>query len=54
MGKKIPLSFKDTTRDMKLYIAVMAAEEHSAFIKDAIEFYITYKDKLKEVNVNNL
>lgn len=52
MGKKIPLSFKETTRDVRLYLAVMAAEEHSAFIKDAIEFYINYKDQ-KQTNVNN-
>lgn len=54
MGKKIPLSFKNTTRDMKLYMAVIAQEEHSDFIKNAIEFYINYKNKLNEEDINKI
>ncbi|MCB2309037.1 hypothetical protein LGL08_20245 [Clostridium estertheticum] len=39
---KIDVSFKQTSKDMKLYAAVMAEEEKSDFIKKAIELYIKY------------
>ena len=35
----LPVSFKKTSRDMKLYLAVMSKEERSDFVKKAIEFY---------------
>ncbi|WP_167332701.1 hypothetical protein [Clostridium haemolyticum] len=45
---KIPVSFKQTTRDMNLYLEVQGQEEKSNFIKNAIEYYIKYLKKQKE------
>lgn len=45
---KIDLSFKKTTRDMKLFTTVNSKEEKSDFIKDAIEFYIEYLEKTQK------
>lgn len=45
---KINVSFKQTTRDMKLYTIANGKEEKSEFIKDAIEYYAEFleeKDK---------
>jgi hypothetical protein len=42
---KIDVSFKKTSRDMKLYTEVIAKEEKSDFIKDALEFYIEHLQK---------
>ena len=42
---RITVSFKQTTRDMKLYTLVKNMEEQSDFIKDAIEFYLKEKEK---------
>lgn len=39
---KIEVSFKQTSKDMKMYSAVKAEEEKSDFVKKAIEFYIKY------------
>jgi hypothetical protein len=41
----LPVSFKKTSRDMKLYLTVMSKEERSDFVKKAIEFYIKYLEK---------
>lgn len=40
---KQDISFKRTTRDMKLYLTLMDHEEKSEYAKDAIEFYEKYK-----------
>lgn len=40
---RITVSFKQTTRDMKLFTIVKNLEEQSDFIKDAIEFYLKEK-----------
>lgn len=45
---KVDVSFKKTSRDMKLYIAVASREEKSDFVKDAIEYYLEYLRKKKE------
>lgn len=45
---RITVSFKQTTRDMRLYTTVNAMEEKSDFIKDAIEFYLEHQEKEKE------
>jgi hypothetical protein len=37
---KLDISFKQTSKDMKLYAAVIAEEEKSDFVKRALEFYI--------------
>lgn len=37
---KITISFKNTTKDMKLLAYIKKQEEKSQFIKDAIEFYM--------------
>lgn len=39
---KIPISFKNKSRDMKLYTTVKAQEEQSEFVKNAIAHYIEY------------
>lgn len=45
----IPVSFKQTTKDMKLYASVKAHEEQSEFVKKAIAYYLEYlKNNLKE------
>ncbi|HEY5563915.1 MAG TPA: hypothetical protein VIK72_19540 [Clostridiaceae bacterium] len=53
---KIVVSFKNTTKDQKIYAAIYAMEEKSAFIKEACEFYLKYislnkssKDGLEEI-----
>lgn len=46
---RITVSFKQTTRDIKLYTTVNAMEEKSDFVQDAIEFYLEYlKNRDKE------
>lgn len=45
---RITVSFKQTTRDMKLYTTVNAMEEKSDFIKDAIEFYLEHLEENKK------
>ena len=42
---KINVSFKQTTKDMTLYTAVIAQEEKSEFVKRAIEHYLKYLEK---------
>jgi len=46
---RITLSFRKTTRDVKLfnYIDSKEKNEKSEFIKDAVEFYINYLEGLK-------
>lgn len=39
---KIDVSFKQTSKDMRLYTRVMSEEERSHYIKKAIEFYIKH------------
>lgn len=46
---KQDISFKRTTRDMKLYLTLMEHEEKSEYAKDAIEFYEKYKDYEAEI-----
>lgn len=36
----IQVSFKKTTRDVKIYSYVDSLEEKSDFVKDCIEFYL--------------
>lgn len=45
---KVDVSFKKTTRDMKLYLAVTSREEKSDFVKDAIEHYLEHLKKCKK------
>ena len=37
---RINLSFKNTTKDIKLYTLINSKEEKSDFIKSCIEFYL--------------
>jgi len=46
----IQVSFKKTTRDVKIYTYVNALEEMSDFVKDALEFYINHLRNCKGVN----
>ncbi len=46
MVNKITVSFKNTTRDMKLFTKVNVQEEKSDFIKKALEYYIKHLDKV--------
>lgn len=39
---RITVSFKQTSRDVKLYTKVNNLEEKSDFVKDALEYYIKY------------
>jgi len=50
---KIDVSFKKTTRDIKLYLEANSKEEKSDFIKDAIEFYMNYLEKQQENKPNH-
>lgn len=49
---KINVSFKQTSRDLKLFKVVDSKEknEKSEFVKDAIEFYIRYLEQRDETN----
>lgn len=38
----LDISFKQTSKDMRLYTKVKSEEEQSDFVKRAIEFYIKY------------
>lgn len=49
---KVTVSFKKTTRDMKLYLRVSSEEEKSEFVKDALEFYIGHLNKLSKQEGN--
>jgi len=44
---KLDVSFKQTSKDMKLYSKVIAEEEKSDFVKRAIEFYIEFLENKK-------
>ena len=46
---KQDISFKKTSRDMKLYLALMSHEEKSDYAKDAMEFYEKYKKYEAEI-----
>ena len=48
MVKKITVSFKNTTKDKKLFEIVNKQEEKSDFIKKAILFYINFEEGDKE------
>lgn len=50
---KVEVSFKQTSRDMKLYTEVISKEEKSGFIKDALEHYIKYLHLKEKDNFNN-
>ncbi|EJO5349399.1 hypothetical protein NRP93_003577 [Clostridium botulinum] len=43
---RITVSFKQTTKDIKLYKTVKKQEEQSEFVKKAIDFYIKYLDNM--------
>lgn len=45
---RITVSFKQTSRDFKLYTEVNNMEEKSDFIKDAIEFYLDYTEEKRK------
>lgn len=42
MVNKITVSFKSTTKDMKLFVTVNSQEEKSDFVKKALEYYIKH------------
>lgn len=48
MIKKVTVSFKNTTKDNKLFDIVNNQEEKSDFIKKAILFYINFEEEDKE------
>ena len=53
MSKRIQLSFKETDKDMKLFLVINEQNDKSAFIKEAIRFYLDHKhdyyEKRKEL-----
>lgn len=50
---KVDVSFKKTSRDMKLYLAVSSKEEKSDFVKNAIEHYLKYLDQKEKEERNS-
>lgn len=42
---KLEVSFKQTSRDMKLYTIAFNEEEKSDFVKKALEFYIKHLEE---------
>lgn len=44
---RIVVSFKNTSKDMKIYMQVKEMEEQSQFIKDSIEHYLNYLKEKK-------
>lgn len=49
MAKRLPVSFKENDRDMRLYSYIMNEDDKSCFIKKAIEFYINHINSKSEV-----
>ncbi|WP_164968022.1 hypothetical protein [Clostridium tetani] len=47
--KRITVSFKNTTKDIKLYTYIKSQEEQSVFIKKAVEHYINFIEGKKNV-----
>jgi len=50
----IPISFKNTTDEMKLYADIVSKEDRSNFIKNALRFYFKYnkyENKLIELSI---
>lgn len=45
---KLEVSFKQTSKDMKLFATVTSEEEKSVFVKKALEFYIEYLENNKK------
>lgn len=50
---RIPVSFKNTDKDMKIYLEVKAKEEQSEFVKEALRYYIKYLKTKKEDDLFN-
>ena len=46
----IQVSFKKTTRDVRIYTYVNALEEMSDFVKDALEFYIKHLNNFESIH----
>lgn len=44
---RITVSFKNTTKDIKLFTEINSQEEKSEFIKDAVRYYIKYLEEKK-------
>lgn len=42
MAKRLPVSFKENERDMRLHSYIMKEDDKSCFMKKAIEFYIDH------------
>lgn len=40
MAKRLPISFKENERDTKLLLEINSHSDKSAYVKDAVEFYI--------------
>lgn len=45
MAKRLPISFKENERDTKLLIEINYHSDKSAYVKDAVEFYIIHTQK---------
>ena len=45
MAKKIPISFKETTKDLRLYTYIMSLEDRSTWVKEVLR-----KAMEKEIN----
>lgn len=42
MAKKLNISFKDTNMDLQLYNEIITHTDKSAFVKEAVQFYLQY------------
>lgn len=46
MAKRINISFKENERDTKILLEINSHSDKSAFIKDAIQFYLNSSQKV--------
>lgn len=45
MAKKIPISFKETTKEIQLYMELLTKEDRSNWIKDVLQKEINKEKK---------
>lgn len=43
LSKKIPVSFKENDEDMKLFLEIKNQSDQSAYVKEALKFYLKYR-----------
>ena len=54
LAKTIPVSFKNSEKDIYLYDEIQKQRDKSNFIKECVEFYLKYKENnIKIVHLDN-